>query len=531
MINPHNVLKVLSNLISDKLFRYSPSSIHPDEEHVASNFYKCLESILESTSHIFETENTLDHDDELDDEDIEDPLPLTSTDEHLDPIKDTDYEPIDEYNLQNHFSLDYMKRVVDYYDEINPITGKRKRKWRTVKHSFQRVPNPQCIARFRKYIEAGGTKQQKVDNVDIYVYDQFEHARHNFLSVHDIDLRRWGLKKARELNLNDFEASEGWLWNFKYRHGICSRKITKLVTKKVVESQEEIYQSAKNFVLETNKIIEGYSPNQVLNTDQIGVELEVHGGRTLTHSGEKSTWGSVRSLGAATHAYTIQPIITMDGCVLNPLYMCLKEVSGRIGDNVKKNLFHAKNIVLTCSKSGKLTSSLVTYWVNQCLIPNLQSRTLLLVDSLPHQVHPEVYKGLKHFEYRVIPPKTAPIIQPLDVYYNRQHKKIVRRIYDHVRLDEIDINLSERNNLIKLQSLVHSQMCSKAFRPMIKYAWFKSGFLKHDPGPFQNAKDICFTFQTDKCHEKSCIDGPMIRCSWCQQELCFTHFFLNYHYH
>ncbi|CAF1148820.1 unnamed protein product [Rotaria sordida] len=358
MINPHNVLKVLSNLTSDKLFRYSPSSINSEEEHVASNFYKCLESILKSTSHTFETENTLDHADELDDEDIKDSLPSTSTDEHLDPIKDTDYEPIDEYNLQNHFSLDYMKRVVDYYGEINPITGKRKRKWQTVKHRFQRVPNPQCIASFRKYIEAGGTKKQKMDDVDIYVYDQFEHARHNFLSVHDIDLRRWGLKKAHELHLKDFQASEGWLWNFKYRHGICSRRITKLVTKKVVENQEEINQSAKHFVLETNKIIEGYSPNQVLNTDQIGIELEPHGNRTLTYSGEKSTWGSVRSLGAATHTYTIQPTITMDGSVLNPLYMCLKEPSGRIGDNVKKNLFHAKNIVLTCSKSGKLTSSL-----------------------------------------------------------------------------------------------------------------------------------------------------------------------------
>lgn len=531
MINPHNVLKVLSNLTSDKLSYNSPSSINSDEEHIALNLYECLESILGSTSHIFEREITLDHDDELDDEDLEELLSSTSTHDHSDKVQDTDYELIDEDNLQNHFSLDYMKRVVDCYDEVNPITGKRKRTWRTIKHLFRRVPNPKCIARFRKYVETDGTKKQKMDNVDIYVYDQFEHARHNFLPVHDIDLRRWGLKKARELNLNDFQASEGWLYNFKYRHGICSRRITKLVTKKVVESQEEINRSAENFVLETNKVIEGYSTNQVLNTDQMGVEMEPHGGRTLSHSGEKSTWGSVRSLGAATHSYTIQPTITMDGCVLNPLYMCLKEPSGRIGDNVKKNLFNAKNIVLTCSKSGKLTSSLVTYWVNQCLFPNLRSRTLLLVDSLPHQIHPEVYKGLKHFEYRVIPPKTTSMIQPLDVYYNRQHKKIVRRIYDHVRLDEIDVNLSERNNLIKLQSLVHSQMCSKAFQPMIKYAWFKSGFLKHDPSPFQNAKDICFTFQTDKCHENGCIDGPMIRCSWCQQELCFTHFFLKYHYH
>ncbi|CAF3916765.1 unnamed protein product, partial [Rotaria sp. Silwood1] len=276
------------------------------------------------TSHTFETETTLDHDDELDNQDVENLLAFTSTNDHLDPLKDTDYELIDEHNLQNHFSLEYMKRVVDCYDEINPITG--------------------------------------------------------------------------------------------------------------------------------------YAPNQVLNTDQIGLELELHGDRTLTYSGEKSTWDSVRSLGATTHSYTIQPTITMGGCVLNPLYMCLKEVSGHISENLKKNLFNAKNIVLTCSKSGKLTSSLVTYWRDHCLIPNLRSRTLLLLDSLPYQVHPDVYKELKHFEYRVIPPKTTPIIQPLDIYYNRQHKKIVRRIYDHLRLDEIDINLSERNNLSKLQSLAHSQM-------------------------------------------------------------------------
>ncbi len=34
-----------------------------------------------------------------------------------------------------------------------------------------------------------------MNNIDIYVYDLFEHTRHHFLSVHDIDLRRWSLKK------------------------------------------------------------------------------------------------------------------------------------------------------------------------------------------------------------------------------------------------------------------------------------------------------------------------------------------------
>ena len=64
----------------------------------------------------------------------------------------------------------------------------------------------------------------------------------------------------------------------------------------------------------------------------------------------------------------------------------------------------------------------------------------MLLDSFTCQGNPGVYKELKRFEYQVIPPKTTPISQPLDVYYKLQHKKIVRRVYDNVRVDEIDIN-------------------------------------------------------------------------------------------
>ena len=47
-------------------------------------------------------------------------------------------------------------------------------------------------------------------------------------------------KKGRESSLNDFQAPGGWLYNLKYRHEPCSRKITKLLTKNVVENQDEI---------------------------------------------------------------------------------------------------------------------------------------------------------------------------------------------------------------------------------------------------------------------------------------------------
>ena len=148
----------------------------------------------------------------------------------------------------------------------------------------------------------------------------------------------------------------------------------------------------------SKEIIKKYHLKEVLNTDQLDIELESHSNRILTYSGEKSIWTSVRSTGAATHFFTIQPIITKDGFAIDQLYVCLKEPTGHISKNLKNKLFHAKNVVLTYSKSGKLLSSLITYWRGQCLIPNLRTRTLLLVDSFPHQIDPETYKELENFE-------------------------------------------------------------------------------------------------------------------------------------
>ena len=56
----------------------------------------------------------------------------------------------------------------------------------------------------------------------------FERARENALPVHDIDLRRWALKKAMDESLHNFVASSYWLYLFKTKHNIISRKVTKV---------------------------------------------------------------------------------------------------------------------------------------------------------------------------------------------------------------------------------------------------------------------------------------------------------------
>lgn len=127
---------------------------------------------------------TLDHDDEIDNEDHG-------------------------YQVRNNVSFEYMKRLVEYFDDNDLLTRKPKRDWTTVKHYFRRVLTSQCIARFRKVLKVNSTHQQKFDMIDTSVHDRFEDARYQCLPVHDADLRRGGLHKARELNLVDFQASDG----------------------------------------------------------------------------------------------------------------------------------------------------------------------------------------------------------------------------------------------------------------------------------------------------------------------------------
>jgi hypothetical protein len=115
--------------------------------------------------------------------------------------------------------------------------------------------------------------------------------------------------------------------------------------------------------------------------------------------------------------------------------------------------------------------------------------------------------------------------------YNSQMKSIFRHTYDRVMLDQLPIVMSERTNIIRLVSLVHSQMSSKLFEPMIRYAWFASGYTDNDPGPFQSVTEVCFTFRSSSCQIKDCSLSPFIQCSWCRRLLCFEHFFAEYHFH
>ena len=153
--------------------------------------------------------------------------------------------------------------------------------------------------------------------------------------------------------------------------------------------------------------------------------------------------------------------------------------------DIREKMLKPKNVVITCSKAGKLTTSLVYYWRDNILVPNVSTKSLFLSDAWPRQRDEEIYTNVPGCKFLAIPKITTDRIQPLDVLYNRQMKSIIRRAYDRVILDELHISMSRRDNIIRLVPLVHSQMSAKVFQDLVRYACHACGYVDNHPGAFE----------------------------------------------
>jgi hypothetical protein len=91
------------------------------------------------------------------------------------------------------------------------------------------------------------------------------------------------------------------------------------------------------------------------------------------------------------------------------------------------------------------------------------------------------------------------MVQPLDKYGFRLWKNFVRRFSDRVVLDGLDVDLYKRNNMIKLQSLVHNQLSSPRFENVFKYSWYECGYNDTHPGTFDNPVEFCFNIEDKIC--------------------------------
>lgn len=394
-------------------------------------------------------------------------------------------------------------------------------------------------------IRRGGTIFEMFSAIDVYVYNTFQEARAINKIIRSNHIKRWGIQKY--LTFPDesfkFNASNKWVDKFKKRHKISSRKVVRLVSRKEMTESDSIIQAAKEFQHEIKELQQFYKPELILNTDQTAFQYELIPKRTLTNKGERIVQGFAESpTNSATHTYTVQYTIAASGQMVGDVFLCLQEKDGRLGDRVQNQLFLAPNVTITCSKSGKLTTSLYEYYVDNILVKNMSSDFLLTIDSWPGQTDPSIYEkrfgkdtGRPSCEVKIIPEKCTSICQPLDTTFHRQLKYLAKEICAHISVFESqdairpEDKITNRNNIIKLQSLLHHQFSAPIFQPMLKYCFISSGLIQ-ETIKFLNAKEVCFTFATEDqniCAKCSC--QRFIKCSWCREILCFSCFFYDYH--
>jgi hypothetical protein len=158
-------------------------------------------------------------------------------------------------------------------------------------------------------------------------------------------------------------------------------KITRFVTSGYSREKRNIIGTADLFINSSKLFLENFTDDNVYNTDQSGFSKEIHSGRTLEFKGVSHVEGTVQSISATTHSYTIQPTITKSGKILSLIFIVLKEPSGKFGPRVEKEMFSASNIYVTASKSGKLTKEHLQLWFKEVFFPNVGNKSVLIVDS------------------------------------------------------------------------------------------------------------------------------------------------------
>jgi predicted transcriptional regulator len=212
-------------------FGFEDSITTADEIFASQQLFTILKAFDNSYFNELHAYQTLDFHDEYDE--ITDEEESTGDGQSSDDEESTDEEEnIDDYDenqsseIQNNFTLEEMQRIVEWVDQHpNKRIASIKRRFRKVKYMYY-------ITRFRQYIQMNGTRSEKLKEIKEFMWNEFYLKRAiEKEAVHDSDLELFAIQKARELDWDDFKASQSFIKLFKKEYGISSRRYNKLITR------------------------------------------------------------------------------------------------------------------------------------------------------------------------------------------------------------------------------------------------------------------------------------------------------------
>lgn len=180
------------------------------------------------------------------------------------------------------------------------------------------------------------------------------------------------------MQCTSFKASKSWVLQWKKKHRIVSRKVTKFISHRQLNEINEVRANANAFVENFERHFQEKTSNSIFNSDQSGFNLEETSGRTLEIKGTQKVSASHRSTYSKTDSYTIMPTISADGHLLSPLFIIFQEPTGRFGVQVTRNMFKHDSLYTVASKSGKMSKELLKEWFTKVFFPNVPTNSVLI---------------------------------------------------------------------------------------------------------------------------------------------------------
>lgn len=122
--------------------------------------------------------------------------------------------------------------------------------------------------------------------------------------------------------------------------------------------------------------------------------------RPITNKGEKSVFVYLGDTNKVTHSYTAQYSSTASDKLLPKVFVCLQEAKGTFGPLFQRNINiltqKYKNISGTCSKSGKLSKSLINLYTTQIIQPYVKDKSFCFVlDSWGGKKDDEIFNKFR----------------------------------------------------------------------------------------------------------------------------------------
>ena len=217
--------------------------------------------------------------------------------------------------------------------------------------------------------------------------------------------------------------SNSFFTNFRRENSISSRKINRVTGNAALKREEEIACDAAAFLLHINDKI---ADSCIWSADQSGFEYEPVRNPSLAFKEEKIVEATVADSNAVSHSYTLQLHPSKAGELSSHLFIRLQEkIGSNFGPHVQEKiddvLRSCPNLRFACTKSGKFTTQIMQQWFNEVFLTDIKEQSMLTTDAWAGQ-GPTAGLSSPNSTLEYIPKGATKYIQPLDVYFFRQHK-------------------------------------------------------------------------------------------------------------